>query len=269
MLRKLTTYIFFLCLSLISLTIHAQQEQILNFDSHIIVNKNASIDVTENILVHANQDKILHGIVRRLPMEYLDNEKIKRLINYQIQTIFSNQQSISYHIEHSNDELAIYIGNLDVMLSAGDYLYTIHYHVNNAISFLKDTDELYWNVTGNELDFPLRKAQVSVQLPPDAKISSNTAYTGKTHDVSAVASVPNQITFTTTRPLDSGEGFVVNVSWQKGVVVEPTWLDRSKAKLPTTRTLYIIPIVIIFILLSGLLFIRIRSQRKNRKKKYY
>lgn len=48
------------------------QERITSFHSEIIVNKDASLTVTETIDVVANGDQIKHGIYRDFPTKYAD-----------------------------------------------------------------------------------------------------------------------------------------------------------------------------------------------------
>src|SRR5579885_2240599 len=98
-----------------------QPERIYNFVSSIVVNKNASIDVTEVISVFANQDRITHGIIRRLPTRYVDSYGISRHTQYDIQHILLNDQDSTYHIERTLGQLSIYIGDRNTILSPGDY----------------------------------------------------------------------------------------------------------------------------------------------------
>lgn len=240
--KKFITFFAFFTL-LIPTLVFAQREEILNFTSNIVVNRNASIDVTEIITVHANQDRILRGIVRRLPTRYMDSYGIKRKTTYQLKNILFNNQPSSYHTEFSNNQFAVYIGQLDVVLTPGDYTYTIQYHVNNAVNFLKDADELYWNITGNEWDFPIRKATATIELPEGAKILRYAAYTGKAGErnqaFTANESAANKISFVTTTPFNSGEGLTIAVSWPKGIVIAPTWKEKVKTEIEDERGNYI------------------------------
>ncbi|TAK77537.1 MAG: DUF2207 domain-containing protein [Gammaproteobacteria bacterium] len=230
-------FFFFSCLIICPplFAFEDQGEKILNFDSTIVVNKDASIDITEIISVYAAQIKIIHGIVRRLPT---------RNTHYQLQQVLFNNTPSAYHTEHSYSQLAIYIGNADVVLPPGIYVYTISYHVNHAINFLQDTDELYWNITGNEWDFPILKASVDIQLPEGAKILNYAAYTGATGEKGqnfyARAAANNEISFTTTAPLMPGEGLTIAVAWPKGVIQPPTMWQQVKMNFQENKVEYIL-----------------------------
>jgi len=48
------------------------QEQIKSYDEQIQINRDGSIDVTENITVHAEGNQIRRGIYRDFPTRYQD-----------------------------------------------------------------------------------------------------------------------------------------------------------------------------------------------------
>jgi len=251
-----------------SANLFASPERVLNFDSSMIINKDASLDVTEVISVHANQDRILHGIVRRLPMQYMDANHIQHNIHYQVRQIFLNNVRSTYHIEYSNHQFAIYIGDLEAMLPSGEYIYTLQYHVNNAVHFLENADEFYWPVTGNEWDFPIDKAQVTVRLPAGADISQYAGYTGTltttTQNLTATRSAQNQITFVTTQPLDPGENFTISLTWPKGIVNKPTFIQKIKFKAQESTVNY--PLVAVVIALLALAYFAITRYRRRYNK---
>jgi len=49
-------------------------------------------------------------------------------------------------------------------MSTENQTYVITYRVENAILYLKDHDELYWNVTGNYWKAPILEASADVSL---------------------------------------------------------------------------------------------------------
>lgn len=245
----------FLITFLFSFQVFAQErnttEKINNFVSNIIVNTDASIDVTENISVYVAQDKIKHGITRRLPTRYTDSYGLTRHTQYHIKTILLNGNTSTYHIQNRNNQMTIYIGSKDLILPKGDYTYTIQYRVDDAINFLSDADELYWNITGNNWDFDIDKAEANITIPQPAKIITYVGYTGVTGDkgtnfkVNQVAS--NHILFSTINTLRSGEGLTVAVSFQKGIVIPPTWWDKFKQQIKTIDYMIIIPTIVVFL----------------------
>jgi uncharacterized membrane protein len=253
----MTFFIRCLAIALLSflLPCHAQSnnddEKILYFDSNIVINKDASIDVTENISVYAHQNKIIHGIVRRLPVNITDSEGVKHHANYKIQQILFNNQSAEYHAQFVSDQYEIYIGNKNVALAPGIYTYTIQYHTDNAIDFLRDEDEFYWNVTGNDWDFPIIKVEAAVRLPSGTHILNSAGYTGlkdkKEQFFYAREEGNGEMSFVTTQPLAPGEGFTVAVSWPKGVISQPTMAQQLEETNRST-------LILLIILLAALLY---------------
>ncbi len=205
-------------------------EKILYFSTDITVNTDSSIDVTENISVNANQDKIVHGIVRKLPTSYADSYNVWHHTAYKINKILLNNQASDYHTQYANNQFEIFIGSRNVNLTPGIYTYTIEYHVNDAINFLKDADELYWNITGNDWTFPISKVDATIHLPAGADINHYFGYTGykgeKGKDYIAREEAKNEISFSTTTQLQTGQGLTVAVAWPKGIVQQPTMLQE-------------------------------------------
>lgn len=241
-------------------------EQILGFHSIIAVNVDASIDITETISVYANREKIIHGIVRRLPIESIDSNGITHITRYQIRKVLLNGQPTEYHIKNRASQLAIYIGSSDVVLKPDIYDYTISYHVNNAINFFSHFDELYWNITGNEWEFPILKVQADINLPEGTNLLSYAAYTGakgdKGTDFTALQSAAHLLSFITTRALQSGEGLTVAISWPKGIIQAPTFLSRLTDDFTKSQ---VILMEITLLIVGYSLFVWYRYGRDPRK----
>ncbi len=236
--RKL--FFVFLLLSC-SLAYAYDNEKIDDFQSNIVVNQNASIDITETIRVYSTGNLINHGIVRRFPTDYRDSYGVKRHTDYLVKAVLVNGQPAPYFTKTGTDQIAIFIGDKNVTLWPGYYTYTIHYLVNKAINFLSDADELYWNITGNQWDFPILHAQANITLPSQASIINYHGYTGyagtKGLDFSVQKPAANQISFTTTTALPPQSGLTIAVAWQKGLITAPT----------TPPTQYTIPVLVLLL----------------------
>lgn len=259
MLRKWVLYLSLTLASLLASSGFAQTdtERILKFSDIIIVNDDASIEVTEAISVFANRNKIIHGLKRQLPLHYTDSYGTSHHANYRIQRILLNEKVSSYHVEASGDLFNIYIGNKNIELAPGVYRFTIRYRVENAVNFLQDVDEFYWNVTGNDWALPIEKAQVYIQLPKHAEIARYAGYTGvrgaKGQNFQVTRTSENEIAFITTAPLSPGEGLTVAVAWQKGIVKQPTVWEEAKIQFRTNRGQLVILEICFFLLCYYLL----------------
>ena len=207
--------------------LHADKvERIINYHSHIAVHQDGNLIITETIKVLSAGDKIQRGIFRTFPTKYKDLYGNTVRVKFEILKITKNGYEEPFHTENVSNGVIIYIGSKDVFLSPGEYTYTIVYQTSRQIGFFDDFDELYWNVTGNDWDFVIERAEAVIELPPGARIINKIAYTGiqgeqrKNYAIGYDAT--RSVKFTTTRPLSPGQGLTIAVSWQKGIIAEPT-----------------------------------------------
>jgi uncharacterized membrane protein YgcG len=209
--------------------VSAQSERILNFKSLIVVNRDASMTVTEDITVEADRQEIKRGIIRDFPTTYKDRLGNTVTVGFQLLEVLRDGRPEPYHTERAANGVKIRIGQKDVFLQPGEYTYTIKYRVDRELGFFKDFDELYWNVTGNGWTFAIDRAEAVIELPPGAKILQSAAYTGyqgaRGKDFT-LQTGDHGIVFKTTRRLAPKEGLTVAVAWPKGVVSAPSSQER-------------------------------------------
>ncbi len=207
--------------------VHADDvERIITYQSYITIHKDRTLTVTETIKVICANQQIQHGIFRTFPTRYKDRFLNTVRIKFQIIEVMKNGLPEPYHTEKVSNGIKLYIGSKDVFLRPGEYTYTIVYQTDRQIGFFEDFDELYWNVTGNEWEFAIEQAEAVIELPPEATVLNKIAYTGRQgsqgRDYTIGHDAKGNVKFTTTYPLMSGEGLTVAVSWQKGVIPEPS-----------------------------------------------
>lgn len=189
-----------------------QTERILEFFSEIVVEADGALLVTENITVRARGEKIRRGIVRELPTSGG---------RFQLLGVERNGKRESYQLQKSSDRVTIQIGNKDILLAAGDYVYQINYRLSGQLGFFEDHDELYWNVNGNDWRLPLDKVRCTVRLPGVSALEA-VVYEGVAGST-ASRSFPGgteSLSLASSRPYRPGEGLTVAVSWPKGFVTE-------------------------------------------------
>jgi len=200
-------------------------ERILSFASHIQVDPNGPLTVTETIVVRGRGDQIKRGIIRNLPTEYKDRKGNTIQVGFQIVEIRRDGRPEQYHTKNVDNGVEIFIGQQDVLLQPKKHTYTLTYKTYHPIDHFGEFDELYWNVTGNSWSFAIDAAQAVVQLPPGAKIQRYAAYTGpsgvKGTDYQVKYDSDGNILFTTTRGLAPREGLTISVAWTGGIV-QPT-----------------------------------------------
>jgi uncharacterized membrane protein len=207
-------------------TAHAKELRIENFDAHIVVASDGTIDVTETIRAHFMGGP-WHGLYRSIPVEYVTPQGLNYTLFLDVKQVTDGSgrrlKFDSSRVRHYR-KLKIYIPDADNSVQT----ISIEYAVSDAIRFFEDHDELYWNVTGDEWDVPIQSAHAQIILPAGASNIRATAFTGvygsraKDAEIDIAA---NGVEVRTTAPLPYHAGLTVAVALDKGVVREPTAAD--------------------------------------------
>lgn len=230
--RRLVRWLVVLTLALgLGSASAAAREEILRFESDVVVDTAGTLTVTETITVRAEGRVIRRGIFRDFPTVKRDERGFVRTQSFDVVKVERNGAEEPWHTESIKGGTRLYIGDKDVFLSSGVYTYRLTYRSKRQIGFLSDRDEIYWNVTGNFWVFDIQKAIARVTLPEGAEIGDVALYTGfvgMTGKNARVVSRTNRsVTFETTRMLGPGEGLTVAVGFQKGLISEPWELTRT------------------------------------------
>ncbi len=218
-----------LCAAAAYADVDAGTERILSFDSHIDILPDGDLVVMETIQVAAAGAKIQRGIYRDFPTRYRTRLGGRMKVRFEVLDVRRDNRPEAWHTAPQIDGVRVYIGDKNVLLEPGRYTYTLVYRVNRQVGFFDGYDELYWNVTGNDWDFVIEAATVTVQLPPGARVLQHAGYTGplgadgKDYTVFAAE---GDLGLRTTRALAPREGFTVAVAWPKGFVAVPRMVDR-------------------------------------------
>ena len=211
---------------------YPQQEKIYSYHSDIVINKDASMIVTETIKVKAAGQNIRRGIYRDFPTTYRDSYGNKVVVDMDILGVYRDGRTEDYHTESLENGIRIYAGNKNVYLDPGDYTYKIVYKTNRQLGFFDDHDELYWNVTGNGWSFPIESASAVITLPEGVSSGElkSYGYTGpagsREANLTAQVSAPDRVTYRTTRALGPNEGMTIVLEFPKGIITEPTAADK-------------------------------------------
>lgn len=133
------------------------------YDVNIKVNENNSFDITETITAYFNKPK--HGIYRTIPL----SNTIKRLDGTstnnraQVRNLSINND---YTKSIENNNLKIQIGSAD-STHTGEQTYIIKYTYKLGKDPIKDYDELYYNIIGNEWDTIIGNVTFTITMPKD------------------------------------------------------------------------------------------------------
>lgn len=204
-------------------------ETIASFHAAIDLARTGRMAVTETIRVRAEGYKVKRGIYRDFPLTFIGDDGSLHRVDFSITRIERNGQEEPYRTESIDGGIRIYIGDPDVFIPRGEHLYSIAYETGRQMRYRKDFDELFWNVTGNQWDFPIREASATVVLPAGTKPEATTFFTGPagaTEKNARVLVEDNEVFFATTIPLNLHEGLTIGVKLAKGVIDPPTGSDR-------------------------------------------
>ena len=142
MINIILSFIIALLLSVFC-TVAAATEKILDFHSDIMIFENAGMQVTENITVQAEGNKIRRGIYRDFPTRYKDKNGNNFRVDFEIEKILRDGNPEPWHAENNSNGVRIYIGRSNKFLQPGTYSYVITYRTNRQLGYFDDHDELY------------------------------------------------------------------------------------------------------------------------------
>lgn len=186
------------------------------YDVNIVVNEDNTFDITETITAYFNMAK--HGIYRKIPLK----NKIVRLDG----TSSTNRAKISnlsvdnkYKVSQSGDVYNIQIGDADKTVT-GKQTYTIKYTYNIGKDPVKDYDELYYNIIGDEWDTVIGNITFSITMPKkfdSSKLGFSSGTTGSTANNNIIYNVSgNTITGSYTKILSPGNALTIRAELPEG-----------------------------------------------------
>ncbi len=222
--KNLTILSVFLCLLLFSSPAFPQHFTITKFHADLVIQKDSSVTVQETIVVRFHRPR--HGIYREIPFKYRD--EFGRTITTPTTILSVKDESGNpwkYQVKRAGSLLNIRIGDPKRFLS-GNQTYVITYEVENALLFLEDHDELYWNVTGHswKADISHSSAEVSLATKEKSKNLWAAGFTGpfgsKISECDYEAN-DNRGRFIARKGLGPGEGLTIAFGWDKGLVSPP------------------------------------------------
>lgn len=224
-------------LLLSSVSIIAQEEKIYTFYSDVTIEDSGMIRVKEEIRIFSKGDVFKRGITRSLPLTRRDIQNNRISIDYSVSEVLMNGSPVNYFTEREGGDLIIYVGDRNIFLDPGFYIYEIYYETAGQIGFYEDYDELSWNVNGISGKM-IDSVSSVVRLPTGANIISSHCYTGRFGDKESdcISEINEDGSLTTVvNNLPSNEMLTVSVGFTKGVVNQPagfetnvfSWFDKN------------------------------------------
>lgn len=196
-----------------------------SMDVEVRIRPDGAAEVTETIRYDFGAEEH-HGIYRDLPIVYADESGTRREITIDNIAVIDGKLS-PYPFEQfrNGDVIRLKIGDPDVLIS-GKKTYEISYVAHDVIGFFDDHDELYWNATGNEWQYPIRESSARVYAPASTtKALCFAGPLGSTSTCSSIQSVSSDgsaMFFKTGHELHERQGLTVVVNFPKGYVTPPS-----------------------------------------------
>lgn len=199
-----------------------------DFKTQIVVNKDSSLTITEDILADCGNAQGKHGIFRILPTVInTTSGRIKTPIRLISITDFEGRSyKYAESYDTANKTVIWKIGDPNKTVS-GENSYRIKYAVQNAVRTenSKKFDELYWNLSGNYWDLEIDNLTANIIFPSEiskdnASISYYSGYAGdKGTSLAEYQWIgDNTLEFKSTRPMKAKEGITASIAFPKNIV---------------------------------------------------
>ncbi|HIF07886.1 MAG TPA: DUF2207 domain-containing protein [Gemmatimonadetes bacterium] len=198
-----------------------------SFEAEIEVAASGLIHVTEAIRFRFTGS--WSGVFRDIPVRYETPQRFNYNLILEIGSIVDETgQPLEYEEsrEGPNKRIKIWVpGATDA-----DRTVRLEYTVENALRFSEPGDgdfeagydELYWNVTGDEWEVPIRTATARITVPPEITGLDARVYTGPVGSSTTTNATATEIEYgfyvVTTETLGAREGMTVAMAWDPGII---------------------------------------------------
>ena len=259
--------LFFTTLFLLNIsTAIAASERFTSIDSEIYIRKDGVLEVTENLTVLADNQKILHGIYRDFPQVYNDSLFKKSLKSFSVMSVLKDGSEEPYSLIGLDNGTRVKIGSPDLYVTPGKHTYTVKYQTADQLGFFNNYVQLYFNIIGN--DFLLDVDSVTAKInfpetinPNSIKFWSFLGPQGSLEEGNYFKFTNNTLIIKSGRKLAPGEAFTVMVQFPKNVVEQPFYKKYLPAYLTSKQSLFGIAYLTIFLILFKIFNRRYHSKR--------
>jgi hypothetical protein len=240
----------------------AQTERITDFASDVAIQPDGRLDVTETITFQVLGTQIRHGINRDFPTDYQGRWGSHSTTGFALQEVSFDGDPVPTQQSRLPNGVRVRIGDPDRLVPTGVHTYTIHYLTWWQIHFGPDADGLDWNVTGNDWEWPIDRAELRLGGLEGLVWSDVRTFTGRhgshAEDARVIAQVPGLLDVVTRGPLSLHEGLTVAASFPRGVLQQPSelqaaahWVGDNLALFPSFLGLVGISVYVGWLFLYG------------------
>ena len=199
-----------------------------SYNVDINVSSDNSYNIKETIVAYFNKEK--HGIIRNIPTRNTVT-RTDGSTNTNRAKITNVNVNEKYSLSRGADKVKLKIGDAGTVLT-GRHTYQISYTYNIGNDKLKDADEFYLNLIGNQWDTNINKLTFTITMPKDFDTNKIGFSAGK-YGTSGIPkdgyfnySVKNNvITGTYNKTLPPNNGFTVRITLPDG------YFEKQKLKI--------------------------------------
>ena len=213
-------------------------DQIDSFTAEYIVNPSGVTSVTETIVWRFGDSSGRHGIDRTFVTREAWNDEQDAVYEYKNFDVTSPDPGVSTQTDTSTvsindgrgENTRLRIGSGDRTIRADTATYVITYDLVGALRSESDTDQLYWDATGNFPESPpIVESTVTVQVPDGVTQAECFAGPVQTKDKCAEADVSGGVATFKANELAPGEGLTIVAGIADGAVADntPTLVERG------------------------------------------
>jgi hypothetical protein len=204
-------------------------DEILSFQSDIVLHPDSMLTVTEVIEVKDSPGGVIQGCFKRTfprqaTLRHSEDSIRTTSPSYRLLAILKDGGPVRYAMEKDSwGGRTVCVGGQEGALESGVHVFTLQYRTDSRLVELYDHVELFFDITGQSLEMPVKKASAIITLPKGADLIFPDGYAGPRDRKYFAAQVEevvegDRVRYAVTRPLKKEMAFQVSVSFTKGVV---------------------------------------------------
>ncbi len=222
------------------------------FDTALDLASNGDLHVVEAVTVVMTSPQ--HGIVRDIPTSYRTPLGTRVTIDLQLGAVTMDGQSVPVSPGQSGAYRTLRIGDPNVTIT-GTHVYRIAYTASRVLLFHGDYLQLYWGVTGNDWDVPIRQASATLTLPSGVPATdvSTTSYVGPLGSTArgqpAEVTASGQVAFA-AGVLNPGSGMTVDIAIPRDLLpLSPPTFAQNLGRFLWDNKLALLPLLTLVVMI--------------------
>jgi len=238
-------------------------DEIRSFQSDIVLHPDSTLTVTETIELQDRPGGVVQECFKRTfsgqaTLRHNGDSIHTTAPSYRLLAVLKDGGPARYSTEKDRwGGRTICIGPQDGALEEGVHVFTIKYKTDYRLVERYDHDELFFDVSGQALEMPMKKASATVTLPKGADLIFADGYAGPRERKYFTAQVEeadggDQAQYVVTRPLKAEMVFQVSVAFTKGVarpglMQRVAYVDRQAGHLLSAIAVFMAGLLIVLV----------------------